>query len=323
MKRDTLKYILKLVFGLLIIVVILYQIRWEDFFITVKKANYFLLVSAFSLLLIERVWAVFKWRQLLIVQGAAISMWRLFCIYTIGAFWGLFLPSSLGTDVARGYYLAKSSNAAISVASVVVDRLMGILSLFFICFASIFFSNGLLEQSITNYIYIVFAAVIVGLILLLQDRVPDVLEKKISFFSVNPIGMKLLEMHRAFLRFKKYPGTLFLAFLYSLVLQIIRVVTIYVTALAFSINIGIETFFVVVPVSIVVIMIPVSIGGLGVREGAFVFLFSLFGVSVNSSFVISSTNSIMVTIIGLLGGFIFMLYRDELGEKNISKKIKL
>jgi uncharacterized protein (TIRG00374 family) len=316
------KYLLKLIVSLSIIIVILTQINWHDFMGSIRRANVALLLLAFLLLFVERVWAVFKWRELLRVHDFQVSLWGLFCIYSIGAFWGLFLPSSLSTDVVRGYYLSrKISDMAMSAASVVVDRMMGLFSLLFVCGVSILLADDLFDHSVTSSILPFSVVSITGAVLAFQEGIPDFLEQKVSFFSRNSMGRKMLKIHRAFHSFKQYPGAMVKAFLYSLVLQVIRVVTIYVTALAFSLEVELGKVFLVVPVSVIIIMLPLSVGGLGVREGSFVALFALVGVSVNDSFIIAGTNSIMVTFIVLFGGLIFLMYRSELEREKYSGKV--
>ena len=306
-------YLLKLCISLSIIGLIVTQIDWRTFLTTLKKGDVLLLTTAFALLWVERAWAVVKWNFLLRTQGTVISWWTLFSIYNIGAFWGLFLPSSLSTDVVRGYYLSKNiRDMEMSAASVVVDRMMGLFSLLFLCLVSVAFYSSKLQSSIVTHVVIsslFFLALAIGVHL---EAVPDLLERTVSFFNSHSLGKKLIGMHRAFLKFKKYPGILICSFFFSLVLQLIRVVTIYITARAFDIDADIVTFFIVVPITVIIIMIPISVGGLGVREGAFVSLFGLMGISVNQSFLISGTNSVMVTIIGLMGGIFYIFYKNKI-----------
>lgn len=318
MNKATVKYFAKLLFGVAIILFIIGKIDWATFKDLVKKADPVLLFFAFVLLIVERVWAVFKWRVLLSVRSSStnnVPMWNLFCIYSIGAFWGMFLPSSLSTDVVRGYYLHKEiKDSAFSAASVIVDRMLGLFSLLFLCIISILIFGSVLGQRATMLVLILSAIAIVAAVVAHLDVVPDYLEKRFTFFSTKPIGKQLLSMHRTFLSFKKYPLLISRSFIYSLILQLIRIFTIYVTARAFGVEAELIKFFLVVPATVIIIMVPVSIGGLGVREGSFVGLFSLVGVAVTESFAISVTNSIMVTLIALFGGFVYLAYRNELKE---------
>jgi len=305
-------YILKLLVSVSIIAFIASRIEWQTFLETIKNGDVFLLIIVFFLLWVERCWAVFKWRYLLRAQGNTISLWALFCIYNIGAFWGLFLPSSLSTDVVRGYYLSKrTENAELSASSVVVDRMMGLFSLLFCCLMSILIYSTTFSPEVSRYVVVLSIVCLAAASAAFWEKIPEYLEKHISFFTQYPAGRKIIGMHKSFLSFKRYPVVMLTSFSYSLILQIIRVVTIYYTALAFGIETELVKFFIVVPVTVIIMMIPVSVGGLGVREGSFVTMFSLVGLNVNESFAISGTNSIMVTVIGLLGGVFFLFFKQN------------
>ncbi|MCP3929398.1 MAG: flippase-like domain-containing protein, partial [Bacteroidetes bacterium] len=250
------------------------------------------------------------WRFLLSLQGASISLWPLFWISNIGAFWGLFLPSSLGTDVVRGVYLSKNiSNPELAAASVVVDRMMGLFSLLFLCVTSLLVYSSLFNDSLIYLVLVLVACTLLGAYVAFWDSLPDIIEAKISFFSRNRVGKKIINMHRVFLSYKQYPGALRTSFTFSLILQMIRIFAMYMTARSFNIDIELINFFIIVPITTIVIMVPISIGGLGVREGVFVSFFSIVGLGVDEAFLISGTNSVMVTVIGLLGGVFYLFFK--------------
>ena len=320
MLSPRLRYLLKLLVSITIIFIILSQIDWQTLSKTLQRADYALLCLAFLLLWVERVWAVFKWRFLLVAHDISISLWKLFTIYNIGAFWGMFLPSSLSTDVVRGYYLTKNiDNMDLSAASVVVDRMMGLFSLLFLCLLSILFYSSTFDTSLIHYVLILTLCGVGFGIAVHLDIVSDFLERRVKFFTHNALGAKLLGMHRVFLSFKKLPSLMVTSFFYSVILQLIRIITMYVTARAFQIDLELIKFFIVVPITVIVIMIPVSIGGLGVREGSFVSLFGLVGLNINESFAISATNSIMVTVIGLVGGIFYLFHSQKVPSNSIKK----
>jgi uncharacterized protein (TIRG00374 family) len=221
--------------------------------------------------------------------------------------------------VARGYYLSrKISNTLISAATVVVDRVMGLFSLLFMCIISLMIGDDLFDHSVTLYALLLLLLTCAAAFFIFYKHMPDILEERISFLPNTTVGRNVLKMHRTFHEFSRDPLLMTQSFVYSIILQIIRVITIYVTALAFSVDVELGKVFLIVPVSVLIIMIPISVGGLGVREGALVALFSLVSVSINDSFAISSVNSIMVTFIALMGGFFVLAYNTHPDDASIS-----
>jgi hypothetical protein len=69
-------------------------------------------------------------------------------------------------------------------------------------------------------------------------------------------------------------------------------------------------------VAIVVMMIPVSINAIGVREAIFVNMFGLYGVSSADALAFSWMSFILITVLGVIGGLVFMLRKKVTGERN-------
>ncbi|MCP3890562.1 MAG: flippase-like domain-containing protein, partial [Desulfobulbaceae bacterium] len=221
-KSPIARHFAKLAVSISIVVFIAAGVNWENFFGTITRADYVLMMFTFVLLWVERLWSVYKWRFLLSLKGEKISLWTLFCISNIGAFWGLFLPSSLGTDVVRGVYLSRNiSNPELAAASVVVDRMMGLFSLLFLCVTSLLVYSSLFNNSLIYLVLVLVACTLLGAYVAFWEPLPDIIEAKVPFFSRNRVGKKIINMHRVFLSYKQYPGALRTSFTFSLILQMI------------------------------------------------------------------------------------------------------
>jgi hypothetical protein len=245
------------------------------------------------------------------VRDISVGFWRLFIINSIGAFWGLFLPSSIGSDVAKSYYLIKdNAQKAISISSVLVDRILGILTLLLLSVISLLIGGDLISKfNIGIYVLLLLVIFVFGLYLFQKEEAANILHNKllpkIKFKSFNE---KVIKLHLSVLEYKKYPKTLLITFFLTFLVNITRVLIFYVISLAYNIPIPIIYFFIFIPILTVVIMIPISIGGLGVGEGAFIAFFSLTGVSINDSIVVVLTNTLANTLFTLLGGIALFFY---------------
>ena len=105
---------------------------------------------------------------------------------------------------------------------------------------------------------------------------------------------------------------------YELIIWFLLAFQVYIIALAFSINISFTLFFLIHTISVVIISIlPISVGGLGVREGTLVLLLGLFGVAPDVSFVISLSGFVIKMLIpGIVGMFLsfkkeYILAKEE------------
>ena len=83
----------------------------------------------------------------------------------------------------------------------------------------------------------------------------------------------------------------------------------YVIALALGVSVPIAYFFVLVPIVLVLIRLPISFDGFGLQEGAFVFFLSLVGISEGVAFSVGLTNH-LVFLLGILpGGIMYSMSR--------------
>lgn len=312
--------ILKAVLSISLITFLLINVDWDTVISSVKNANIWMLIAASMLNIIERFEMTYKWNLLIRIRNIVVPFWKLFWINSIGSFLGLFLPSSLGTDVVRGYYLVKNnSEKSVSISSVFVDRVLGMFSLLLLGVISVFFVGNIIDQfNIRVYVVIIFVLTVIIFYLFQRNESKKILQKILAKVKHKNLIENGIKLHNSILEYKKYPKTVWLSFVITILVQITRVLTYYFIALAFNIQISIVYFFLFVPLIMLVIMIPISIGGIGVREGTFVAFFKLVGMSINDAVLISFLNSFLDTLNTLiLGGGGYLFYKSPLKEKPI------
>jgi uncharacterized membrane protein YbhN (UPF0104 family) len=128
---------------------------------------------------------------------------------------------------------------------------------------------------------------------------------RVPFVSV--LYSTLEKTLRGFLSFRDRKDLLVRALGLSLILQTNVVLYYYLiaTGLGFSVSLG--NFFFIVPLAIVIMMIPVSINAVGLRENAFVFFFSAFGVVKSEAVAFAWLDYGMILLLGMLGGIVYAL----------------
>ncbi len=319
-QKKTLIFILKACISVSLLTFLLVKIDWDTVLRNLGSANIYLIIFASLLNFVERLEMTYKWNLLIKIRNIFVSFGRLFWINAIGSFLGLFLPSSVGTDVVRGYYLVRNnSEKSVSISSVFVDRVLGMFALLILGVISVFFAGDVISKyNIKIYVVGLFVLSVLSIYLFQKDWVINYfqkLKKPIRYRKIFEYGTKL---HNSILEYKKYPKTLLLSFFVTLLVQITRVLTYYFIALAFDINVPIVYYFLFVPLIMIVMMLPISVGGFGLREGAFVGFFTLVGMSINDAVIISFINSFLDTLNTLIfGGGGYLFYKSPLKEQNI------
>ena len=121
--------------------------------------------------------------------------------------------------------------------------------------------------------------------------------------------------------YKKAPAVLWYTLLISIVFQFTGVIATYLVALSLGSDTGFIYFLILLPVIWVLGMLPVSINGLGVREGSFVLLFGTVGMTKEMAMAISILWFVQNIGLGLIGGVIFVLEGNN-GKKRIKDEKK-
>jgi uncharacterized membrane protein YbhN (UPF0104 family) len=128
-----------------------------------------------------------------------------------------------------------------------------------------------------------------------------------KFRKLQGIWIKIQSFSDAVMSYRKKIPQLILGLILNLVCQLIYTFIFYFVSKALELNIGISTFAFMVPVTYVLSGIPISIGGLGVRENTIVFLLVSFGV-LNEKAVVFSVIILFIHIAnGAIGGLIYLL----------------
>jgi len=127
-------------------------------------------------------------------------------------------------------------------------------------------------------------------------------------------GIRKLSFERltaALFAFRGHTRTLAAAFFWSLCLQTLVVLNAWVLARALHIELGLAPFFLIVPLAVFLMMVPVSINGIGVRENLFVFFLASFGVAEATGLAFAWLDYGLVLLQALAGGIVYAMGRER------------
>lgn len=234
--------------------------------------------------------SVIRWGIVLGRQGVHVSFWPLVAIYTQGTILGSFAPGGLFSgDLYRMYSIAKrTGRTTISVSSVLTDRAMGVFALL-ICSASAFYyavwSSGAkpplaLAQPVVFATGIFFLVLVAAVTLIKQGGLRRV---NSDHYVISKLQQSLHTLPNYF----SDKTTLGQIFVLSLLLQLGIVLWTYALSLSMSVRIPFPILCMTVPLINLFALLPVSIGGFGVREAAFVFFLTPFEVKPSEAVSIS------------------------------------
>jgi uncharacterized protein (TIRG00374 family) len=272
------------------------------------QADLQVLAAAFALFLSRNLLAALRWQVLLAEKEQLVPLTSLFRFYLIGNFFGLFLPTAIGGDVARGYYVHKAGvSKEESASSIVVERTLGIAAMMIYALASMFFSFNLIDNELKLVVIIPSIFFLTVMFLFYRNEITP--KTKLSKFAGPKLSM-LLKLVKSIQQYKS-PTALLTSFLYSALYQLTGIISIYLIALSVGSALKFAYFLMLLPIVWVVSMIPISLNGLGIREGAFVFLFTSAGMAKETAVIISSISLLQAIAQGMIGGILFLCDRQK------------
>jgi uncharacterized membrane protein YbhN (UPF0104 family) len=282
-----------------------------------RKASIPWLVGALGLYLGMILVSAWRWGLLLSAQHIRFSFKRLTSSFLVATFFNNFLPSNIGGDVIR---IADTAPAAgsktIATTVVLIDRGIGLLGLVLV--AALGASAGLGQAKVgplgPGMLWAGFglAAMLATPALLNPEGFVRVLQP-LRVLHPEWVDERLGRLTAALSRFKESPASLASCFAGAVAVQLILVGFYLAIAHSLQIPITFAQLAVVVPISFVVQMVPVSMNGFGVREATFGFYFTRLGLPLESALLVSFIGAALVLLFSLSGGVTYLARQHRPG----------
>lgn len=244
-----------------------------------RSADLRFVLLALGLHLLDTLVSVRRWRLLIRAQGGEAPFPGLVRAYFIGIFFNNLLPSTIGGDTVRVVHTARSGvGRARALGIVFVDRFLGLLALALFAVLGALASGRLTARLPSLLAWVIGGATILGLV----------------------AGLLFLRLN-----FQDKWGVLARAFGWSLLLQTSVVLGAWCLARALHVPIPLPYFFLIVPLALIVMMLPVSINAIGVRENVWAFFFAAFGAPAALGVAVAWLSYSLVLMQALIGGAIY------------------
>ncbi len=255
------------------------------------------LLLALVLVGLDRTTMILRWVVLLKASGHQVSVKSAAWIHMVSSFVGSVLPAGVGADAARAYTLSRrTTQTSEAVASVAVDRVIGVMSI------ATMGAIGLSIWSATDptapqglAVPVAIGALSLGTCALWADWLTSSLLP--APWHSSRVGGSILRLARAIASYRDRPPTLVLVFLLSLTVQALRILEAYLLGLGLGIDVDLAYYLVFMPVGLLALLMPVSVGGFGLPQGVIVWLLRPRGVPDPTSFALST----LIVLTGLAG----------------------
>jgi glycosyltransferase 2 family protein len=255
-------------------------------------------LAAASLLAALVVGAV-RWHVFLEAAGIARGLSHTVRVYAIGAFANSFLPTAFGGDALRVWLAGSPGTRARAAVTVVVDRATMLASVIAFAWISLAVGAGGVPMSLVQTLAIVTALVIAGGLVAAAAIRASARRDSWLPSRVGSWIAKAASSTRACFRGPVAWQTTLLGLVY----EGLAVAALWLVARSLEIDISFSVLAVVVPVVLVLTAVPLSLGGLGVREGSYVLLLHQAGVSTTDAALLSVSSTVLFALVTLPGAF--------------------
>ncbi len=273
MESKKIKALIKVLLSIFLLWFVFRQIDFKEALNTIKSADIFYLFIAFIFFNLSKIVSSIRLNWYFKEINIDLEEKKNLILYYVGMFYNLFLPGGIGGDGYKAYLLKKHFSAKLSdiLQSLIIDRVSGLIALIFLALILYLFSD---------FTYFKILALILA-------------------FLIYPIFYIANRVYGKFLKYYKR------TYLLGLLVQILQVISAYFIIKALSANLPIIDMLVLFLISSVVAVLPISIGGVGVREFTFLYGAKLIGFNPSAG-VAFSLLFFLITMLSSLIGFLFI-----------------
>lgn len=273
----------------------------------VWSTNIPLLLAAYALTFIGIVLSVSRWRLLLQAQGATLPRLWLLRSYLVATFFNNFLPSTVGGDASRAYDCYRiTGGSRRAMSSVLLDRLLGLLALVMLALGSLHFARPVSEHLPILPVWLSLAVIgLAGVIGAIFFGLPSRRLAAAMALMPRPLYRGCAAIAGAFDLYRGQWQTLIVAFALSFVHQFNVILYFMLIAQALGLEVPAFDFCLIVPLVSFVVMLPISINGIGLRENALAVMLGYYGVATADAVALAWLVYLGSTIPALAGGIIY------------------
>lgn len=257
-----------------------------------------------------------KWQVLLRAQGIHVPFGALLQMQFVGFFFNNFLPANVGGDVMRSYTLARYTDRLTAAAvSVVVDRIVGLLAYMSSAVAAAFVLVSVLGrrdlEAVEGVAALALAVLAIGFGVLLSRRLRALLARLFDRRFLRPLAPIWQGISDALNAYRFRYSALAAAFGVGLLGILCTTLVNWALSQAVGGLMSLPAILLFNPLIALVLMLPISIGGLGLNQAAYPFFYGLGGVPADHAVAVSVLMQAIIVTGSLPGGFFWLRGRHK------------
>ena len=281
--------------------------------------------------------SAYQWQALLNAEKIPLDLTKLINLYMVGIAFNHFLPTSMGGDAVKIYYVGReSSNMPGSASAAVMSRITGFFGMLLVAYPTLLIFHKQFTQPVVLLLLLLSLVVLVlvmgtfvfaGLFsrfaqakkiqVAFESLLPSFIRKKLN---LGGIIEKAIDIGNTLIMSAKKPRSMVIATLFGVMFHIVACLNYYSYGLALHIDIPFYFYLVAIPLVSLIGFLPISIGGFGLREGALIFVFSTAHVAAATTLTLAFMMDVQMLFFAAIGGFMYLFMSNLIGTQ---KKLAL
>lgn len=269
---------------------------------------------------------IYRWLLILRVQGLELRPGRAVSVFFIGHFFNAFMLGATGGDVVKAWYAAHETHhkKAEAVATVIVDRIIGLLALFVIALIMMaIYWRRTFEDSKLVWFSIATLGIVVGTVAITAlgfwrgaaDKLPG-MRARLQRMPKYDLIRRMVEAYRIY---ASHPRLIWQTTLLSFGVHCFVILSIVCVGHALRIvpENGLVDYFLYLPIINSISAVPITISGFGVREGMYAVMFGEVGVTQSQAVALSLLGYLISLFWSMVGGVFFLTHRKEIPPSEV------
>jgi uncharacterized protein (TIRG00374 family) len=308
-KKKWIAFALRAAVTVVLFVFLAQSVSWSTLIMTLPHVRQAELLLGLAASIVCVVFSSYGWRSLLLAERLQTDLARLINLYLVGMAFSHFLPTNMGGDAVKAYYVGiESGNMAGSTSAVVMSRVTSFIGMLLITFPALVIMHRLFTDAVMIWflwLSLLLMMTIAGIIIL-AAFLPQLSTRCLkSVWTKNRIFQFILKIGSAISATIKRPRSLCAAILFGALFWGASFLNYYGYAAALGLHIPLTFFVIAIPFVSIIAALPISINGFGVRESAFVYILSSIHVPATMSLLLVLLVDTQVILFGLIGGCIY------------------
>lgn len=310
--RRLLLLVLKIATSTVLLWLLLSRVDLAQLWQTARTASRGWMAAAIGLYGLMCLVSAWRWQVLLAAQNVNLRLGRLLSSILVATFFNNFLPSNIGGDVIRiGDTARAAGSKTLATTVVLLDRGLGLLGLMLVAALGATLAADSTATALVGgagVLWLAFGvAVGVSAPFLLAPAFVGRALRPLEALHQEWVRERVERLTTALGRFRDMPGALMLCFAGGILVQASLVIFYAAVAQGLSIPITLPQLAVLVPLSFIVQMIPLSVNGFGIREAAFTLYFARVGLPAESALALSFIGAILIMLFSLSGAAAYVV----------------